>query len=182
VNRILYIRHGESEANVAGVFAGGAEDSLLTARGRAQAKQAAEKLQDIHIDTIIASSLRRTLETAQIIAAGIGYDARNIATDERLKEYNVGAAQGEPLRGMTAQKLIHFPGAEDPQDFAKRVTAVLQEIKAMPGTILVVAHGGVSRLIECLKEGKDPENFYDMPKQNNAEILELDLSWLSEST
>jgi broad specificity phosphatase PhoE len=40
-NKIYFLRHGESEANVKGTFAGQRENSSLTEKGKAQAKDAA---------------------------------------------------------------------------------------------------------------------------------------------
>lgn len=179
--KVLYVRHGQSQANVDGVFAGGDNDTRLTDEGRLQAKQAAETLKsDIHL--IISSPLSRTVETAQIIADEIGYDRTKIKLDSRLKEYSVGEGEGKPFVGLTASDLISFPGAENPELFARRVRAALRDASAERGTVLVVGHGGVSRLIECLRSGKDPKWFYDMPKHHNAVVVELDLGWLEDTT
>ena len=59
---------------------------------------------------------------------------------------------------------------------------VLIDAKNVPGNVLIVAHGGVAKLIECVRQGKNPKYFYDMPKQDNATVLELDLSWINEVT
>lgn len=177
--RVLYVRHGQSLANLRGVFAGGQDDTPITELGRKQAKEFGESLRSQKIDRIIASPLERTRETAQIIAKEIGFDDKNIAIDDRLREYDVGSGNGQPMATATAHKVVSYPGAEDPQGFADRIQRALQDIKGEEGTTLIVAHGGVGKLIECLQIGNDPATFYDQPGFSNAQAIELDLSWLS---
>ncbi|QQS18776.1 histidine phosphatase family protein [Candidatus Saccharibacteria bacterium] len=181
MGRVLYIRHGQSQANLAGILAGGSNDSNLTDLGRQQARQAGRALKNNSINKIITSPLSRALETAQIIAAEIGYDVQRIELDPRLKEYELGVGQGQSLEGMTAEKIVSFPGAEKPAEFAKRVKSALYSAWEDSGTVVIVAHGGVSRLIDCLRIGKDPKWFYDMPNHGNATVVELDLTWLKDA-
>ena len=66
--KLLFIRHGESEANLRGVFAGGDDDTPLTDIGRGQAIKAGRSIFGEKIDAIISSPLSRTKETAQLVA------------------------------------------------------------------------------------------------------------------
>lgn len=68
MKRLLLLRHGEAEP--AGASASDF-DRPLTARGRAQALQAAQRLRQGHCipDTILASPALRARETATILAA-----------------------------------------------------------------------------------------------------------------
>ena len=77
MKKVLYVRHGQSETNLRGVFAGGNDDTRLTDLGREQAKNAGKELKGIKIDRIICSPLSRTYETAQIIAKELGFNAKN---------------------------------------------------------------------------------------------------------
>ena len=175
---VWYIRHGESVSNVRGVFAGGQDNTPLTANGRSQALAAGQKLASIKFDRIICSPLDRTKETASIIAKEVGFNEAGIITDDRLQEYDVGPGNGTPYEGATSKQLISFPGAEDPASFETRVRAALSDVKKYDGNILVVAHGGVGRLIHCMKANGNPRDFYDYPKYPNAEAAKLDLGWL----
>ncbi len=67
---IYFVRHGESQNNVEGVFAGQRNDSQLTEKGKKQARAAGKEFQDkrVRIDRIISSPLKRALGTAEIIA------------------------------------------------------------------------------------------------------------------
>lgn len=42
--------------------------------------------------------------------------------------------------------------------------------------ILMVCHAGVGRMVETIKENRDPELFYDLPAYPNASVVKLD--WL----
>lgn len=179
MKKVLYVRHGQSETNLKGVFAGGQDNTPLTALGREQAHQAGHELRNQKIDYIICSPLSRTKETAQIIATEIDFDPTKIQPDSHFREYDVGSGNGMPVEGMTAAKMVSLPGAEDPKRFAQRVKAGLEAVNKLEGTTLIVAHGGVGRVIECLRMNIDPATFYDLPGYPNAHAVELDLRWLT---
>jgi broad specificity phosphatase PhoE len=96
---IYFVRHGESQANLDGVYAGWA-DSPLTDRGRAQAHAGAKEASRLGIEKIISSDLHRAFETACIIADTIGVERAEIITDGRLREVNVGKLTGTSERGL----------------------------------------------------------------------------------
>lgn len=176
--RIFFVRHGESEANLQYVFAGGKTDTPLTDLGREQARQAGRELKSHKINRIIASPLNRTRETAEIIAEEVGIDKNRIKFDPRFREYDVGAGAGLSQKGMTSAQLVALPGADDPYKFATRIKQALLDLAQEEGAILVVSHGGVGRFIECLRTNRDPAEFYDLPGYPNAHAVQLDLSWL----
>jgi len=66
---IYFVRHGESEANLKGVFAGQQENSILSEKGKIQAKETANKikLEGIKIDLIISSPLKRFLYSSSMM-------------------------------------------------------------------------------------------------------------------
>src|SRR3990167_4197057 len=67
--KIYLARHGQDEDNAKGLL-NGRRDESLTELGMAQAKELAEKIKskDIHFDIIYTSPLKRTKQTAKIIA------------------------------------------------------------------------------------------------------------------
>ena len=86
----LYVtRHGETTWNAANKVCG-RTDVDLTERGREQARALGEKLrrQGVKIDRIVASPLKRAVETARLIAGQIGEPP--ISVDERLIEQEYG--------------------------------------------------------------------------------------------
>ncbi len=173
---IYFLRHGESMANVANVFAGQREDSDLTERGIEQAEIAGVHLADANIHRIISSSLTRTTKTAKIAANAIGID--DITVDDRLLEYDMGSLTGKPRQKITSQELINADGAEKITDFQYRVLSILHEIKDSPDNILLVSHAGVGRIIEATKQQMPVDTFYSIQPYPNAQAIKLDLAWL----
>ena len=149
---LYLVRHGESEANAAGVFAG-QTDSPLTPKGREQAKVVARALRPVRFDRIVTSPLSRTKDTAAEIAAG--RDIRVEVFDD-LKEIDVGIAAGKPfdeLRGLPGATgddgWRQWPGGESLEQVLTRSLRVIDRLVAeSPGkTICIVGHGGVTRIV-----------------------------------
>jgi probable phosphoglycerate mutase len=161
---VLLVRHGESEWNAAGRWQGWA-DIPLTAMGRMQAADAAARLAPLGIDTVVASDLGRTIETASIIAGRLGIEP--VHTESGLREFNVGEWSGltrpeieERWPGQLARwgagELVQTPGGEHRQHFIQRIKAAVVAIAArhLHNTVLAVTHGGV---IGALQHALDPD-------------------------
>ncbi|HLZ47296.1 MAG TPA: histidine phosphatase family protein [Candidatus Limnocylindria bacterium] len=151
ITTLYLVRHGESEANAASVFAG-QTDSPLTARGREQAKVVANALRSVRFDRIVASTLSRTKDTAAEVAAGRGVP---VETFDDLKEIDLGAAAGKPfdevrgLPGYESDGFHQWPGGESLEQVVTRALRVIDRLVAeSPGkTICIVGHGGVTRIL-----------------------------------
>ncbi len=171
---IYFIRHGETEANERKVFAGQKDDSILTKKGRVQARAIAREIIEggIKIDRMIASPMARTMETAHIVAQELGFDISRITKDERIIEYDLGSLSGTPWSPII--NLIEAEGTEDPDIFKDRILSCINEIKEFPGNTLLVSHGIVARMLKTIKAGNDPKSFNEMPTLTNASILEID--------
>lgn len=172
---IYFVRHGESEANAAGVIAG-ASESPLTAKGIGQAKQAAEAVREAgrHFDMIITSPLSRAYDTAMIIAEVLGYPREAIIVIDELHEKGAGTFEGGPLDALYAAspEEARAAGAESYDDFAARVKrATAQVLNDAQGETLVVAHAGVHRMAQCLAQGHLPSAMPDMDRVPNGQIL-----------
>jgi len=176
---IYFIRHGESEANVRKVFAGQKDDSILTKKGEEQALATAIEIkkEEIKIDKIYSSPLKRAYETAEIIAKEIGFDISNIITESRIIEYDMGNLSGTPWHTISSTILVDAENAEDPEMFKNRVCACVEELSKLPENILLVSHAAVGRVLETVKEGIDAKLFYDLPAYKNASITKID--WIS---
>lgn len=150
---LLLVRHGETDANVAGTWQG-ATDNPLNPHGRAQAEALARHVA-VHypnISAVYTSPLRRARETAQIVAHYLGQIP--IREDPGLAEYNLGAWEGLTYEELRYEKRLwdrmrtdpHWapPGGESAYQFATRVLDAFRRIaRRHPGeTILVVSHGG----------------------------------------
>lgn len=99
----LLIRHGQSEANVAGVLAGHL-DSALTEHGADQARRVAAALRDVPVRAIITSPLSRCRATADTVAAAHAA-AVLPQVEERLAEVRYGAWTGRSLTDLGGEEL-----------------------------------------------------------------------------
>ena len=146
-----FVRHGESEANVARRFAG-RSDSPLTERGRAQAEAMVQVLAEVAFDRIVASPLARSLDTALVIAR-----ARKMPVDvvADLAEIDVGDRTGaafDEVRGLPEWRddgFVAWPGGESLEQVLERALRAIRRIarETAGGTVLVIGHGGVTRIV-----------------------------------
>jgi probable phosphoglycerate mutase len=153
---IYLIRHGEAFANAENVLAGMKTDTGLTPLGVTQAQRLRDRLaatQEITADTLIASTLPRAMQTAQIIAPALGLD---IIADDDVQELNVGEADGlrvseflerfGPFKDSRQDPYTPLaPGGDSWGSFVTRVGGALYRIAdAYDGkTVVIVCHGGV---------------------------------------
>ncbi len=185
IKRLIFVRHGQSEANLAGVYAGQRADVQLTAHGRDQAKAAGMLLKREAIDTIFASDLDRAHLTAEIIAREVGYPNDKIITDTRIREIDVGELTGKPDHGFTAFLKIAAAGEDTTIETPLEVTARLRPFlsKLCSGydgkTVLIVAHAGVGRVLRSMLTEVPIEDLAKLDVAN-AQPLELPVDRLAE--
>ncbi len=150
--RVLFVRHGETIANVEHRYMG-QTDSPLTPTGIVQAKAVAKRLAKNQIDAIYSSDLGRAVQTANVIAREC---ALQVMRDSRLRERHVGLLQGE-LSSVAHEKyasvfleLEHsspsyaFPGGgENGIQVEKRIASFLEmiSIEYLGKTVVCVSHG-----------------------------------------
>jgi len=151
--RLVVVRHGETEWNLASRIQGHA-DSPLTPAGQAQAAAIAERLAGERFDRLVSSDLGRAWRTAQAIAARTGHA---IVADARLRERNYGLAEG-----LTYGEIgVHYPeifsrvrdtdpdyvvpGGESRRQLFERIRDAFESLaREFDGARLaVVCHGGV---------------------------------------
>lgn len=153
---IYLIRHGEAYANSENVLAGMKTDRGLNSMGIMQAERLRDRLAatgEISADVLIASTLPRATQTAQIVAPALGLE---IIPDDEVQELNVGAADGlsvpeyiERYGGFKDSRQDPYiplaPGGDSWGSFVTRVgTALYRIADTYEGkTIVVVCHGGV---------------------------------------
>jgi broad specificity phosphatase PhoE len=146
-----FIRHGQTDWNAQRILQGWS-DIELNAEGIRQAEEAAQKLELITFDMIVASPLKRAAKTAEIIAQRTG---KPITFCEGLKERNFGEAEGKPIE-ESAEKYhwhkhpmaqIPIPDAEPFEDLVKRAVASVDWLMAQHAgqTLLLVGHGAFFR-------------------------------------
>ena len=159
---LVLLRHGESQWNLENRFTGWV-DVPLTDKGRAEARQAGEKLRDIRFDQAYTSVLQRAIETLDIVLTVIGQTGMPVVRDAALNERQYGELQGLN-KAETAEKYgkeqVHIwrrsydvapPGGESLKDTAAR-TLPFFEARIVPDlragkNVLVSAHGNSLRSI-----------------------------------
>lgn len=155
VTHLYLIRHGESFANVEPIIGGMRGDKGLTPRGVAQAQRLRDRLAttgEIVADVLIASTLPRARQTAEIIAPALGL---RVTLDDEVQELRPGEADGltiEQLReryGRADFESIPYrplaPGGESWASFLVRAATALNRIAEEHAgkSIVIVCHGGV---------------------------------------
>ena len=168
----FFVRHGESEANLARRFSG-RSDSPLTERGRAQAQIVADALADVSFDRIVATPLSRSLDTALVIAR-----PRKMPVDvlSDLVEIDVGDRTGaafDEVAGLPDWKddgFVSWPNGESLEQVVARSLRALMAIhQPSPGaTVLVIGHGGVTRILVSHFLGLLPH--LDASRQTNTAV------------
>ena len=175
--KLYYTRHGKSLWNIERRLCG-RTDIPLAEEGREQARILSEKAVGLGIDLIISSPLCRAKETAEIIAEAVGAP---VITDERLIEMSYGSFEGSDFDGEEFQRMtklfaFRFPGGESRLDTVYRVYSLLEDIKVRyrDKTVLLVAHGGISKVVNAYFEDMTNEEFsgYILP---NCELKEYEL-------
>ena len=175
---IYFVRHGESESNLADVVSGGGNDVPLTENGRAQAKKAGQDLKDKGIELIVCSPLIRTVETARIVAKEMGYNPDKIVTNPLFVERAYGIYEGGPntkLRADIEAQKLHISVETEPQMY-ERLHKALEWLKTLKeNKILVVSHGGAGRAVRVIDQNLDHSHMYKLEAMQNAAIYEFKL-------
>jgi probable phosphoglycerate mutase len=144
----IYLRHGETDWNAAGLSQGNV-DIPLNAKGVAQAAAAAQLLKHRGIRSIVTSPLSRARDTAQAVAAVLGLP---VETDDGLREVAFGVQEGKPMAEWFAQWVDGAFTPEGAESFAAlraRAVAAINRATAHEPMVLVVAHGALFRAIRA---------------------------------
>ena len=147
MKKLYFIRHGLSEMNKSGHYAGTVE-TPLSEEGRTQAKAAGQKAKNLNIDLIVSSPLSRALETAQIIADEIGYPRNEILVNPLFIERSWGDWEGRPFRAIGKDEFDMIPNAEKSHELIDRAAKALSFLESLPAeNILVASHGTFGRAL-----------------------------------
>ncbi len=175
MTKIYLIRHAESLANTRGIYQGQSYDTDLSPLGLLQIKALADRFVGEKFDTVFASPLKRTVQTAQVLG--------DIVLEPSLLETNHGAWEGLSKdvirqtwpdlyqRWQTHPSDVQFPAGEHFQDTAKRSIAWLDSTLSKPGTIAAVTHGNIIQILLTYLFGRDLNAIYDFFPQSTAVTL-----------
>jgi broad specificity phosphatase PhoE len=164
---LIVARHGETDWNRETRFQGHA-DPPLNELGRRQSEELAEALTGEGIARVYTSPLRRAAETAEIVARRLGIDVEPV---EALREIDVGSWSGLTreevaerfpdawARWLDGHRGFGYDDGENYVELGARVMQALHELVARHphAVVLVVTHGGPSRVLQAHAAGIDYE-------------------------
>ena len=181
---ILMVRHGQSEANHLGVFAGH-YDIELTELGCEQAKCTADFVaKNYKVDKIYASDLKRAFKTAQAVAEKCNLD---VVPDKNFREIFAGkweAVTFEDLIKLYADDYdmwrtdvgnARCTEGETVKELAKRVCDTLLKVaKENEGkTVVIGTHATPIRCAQCVFGSHSFDDMKDIPWASNASVTEF---------
>lgn len=154
--KIYVARHGQTELNKKKLI-NGRIDEPLTLEGEQQAREASFNMPNT-IKHIYVSSLKRAVQTARILNEKINAE---LTHHDELQEVDFGIVSGTPFDGEAKKRHVELtydwrPSGENVDDVKLRVLKILKIIKNLSGDkeALVVAHGGIIRLLHLLEFGE----------------------------
>ncbi|MEM6295095.1 MAG: histidine phosphatase family protein [Myxococcota bacterium] len=182
--RLILVRHGQSESNLLGRFAG-QHETPLTDLGRQQARDAAQRLLGAGIEVAYTSTLGRARETAEIICGALELQ---LHPSDALREMCFGPWQGEEIAEAQRRWPVDFghyrhephafalEGAETFRQVQTRMVDGIHRIaEAHPGrTVLVVSHGMAIKMLMLHRGGRgleDLPNVETLPNGHHIEIV-----------
>ncbi len=182
------VRHGQTDWNVIGRYQG-QSNVPLNDIGLAQAAAVAENLAQLDqpFSALYSSDLKRTLQTAEAIAAKVNLP---IQADTRLREINQGEWEGQLVTVIrerysqlwqqreTDPANLRPPGGETVAEVAARVHAALDDIAARHPhqRILIVSHGLAIATARCHVEGLPLGRAYERIPENTGVVW---VEWVS---
>ena len=183
---VTLIRHGETDMNREERCQGGELDPPLNDAGREQAHALAKKLKRRKFDVVLSSPTKRALETAEIIAEGLGI--KIIEQWDVLSERRSGAWSGRQIAEVLRENPPAFEGVnpsfhhatpEDGESLSSVLTRATraQELlrERYPGKcILVVTHRGFIQAFRTLTENLSYREGVDA-KTKNIEAVSVTL-------
>ena len=168
MTKLYLVRHGETIDNARQVMQGQMQGQL-NETGFEQAHEVADRLRDIHLDAIVASDLRRSIQTAQIIAECHGLP---VVTTPLLRERDWGDFTGRFIPDL---KGAAWPDNVESLDcLLDRARQFLDFLRtSYPGqTVLAVGHGIVNKAIQAVLFNKQMR---EVVRMQNAEVRVLDI-------
>lgn len=185
--RVLLVRHGQSEGNVARVWTSARGGFPLTEMGHEQARAVGATLEGRDVVAVYGSPLVRAQETAAEIASVLGLTAGEL---EGVEELHVGVHEGvhDDTVGPVAEQVFRawwrdndlsggFEGGETGLQIAARMREALNLVadKYDGTTAVVVSHGGAMAVGVIALCDLDPA-FVATHLLANCQVVELERS------
>jgi len=176
--RVFLARHGQTDGNL-NRRAQGWTDTPLNETGRTHAALLAERLAGVRLDAIYSSTLSRSRETAQAVAAGRKVTVTSLPG---LREIGLGRfedlALDDPL--LKQRPRGEERGSDDgesPGQVTARVNGAIADIrKTHPsGTILIVGHAGANGYVLRALLQMTAQQMGQVGVQDNDELYVIEL-------
>jgi broad specificity phosphatase PhoE len=154
---LVLVRHGETEWSRDGRHTG-ATDVPLTEHGREQARALGGALRSRTFARVLVSPLSRARETARLG----GFEDAEVR--DELREWDYGAYEGRTTAEIRRERpgwtlwRDGVPDGETAPDVGARADALLAEVAATEGSVLLVAHGHLLRVLTARWLGLAPED------------------------
>ncbi|MBN2076008.1 MAG: histidine phosphatase family protein [Dehalococcoidales bacterium] len=174
MTEIFLVRHGETEWNANEIFRGRA-DITLNEKGVVQAKLLGDYLKKSRLEAVYSSPLERAARTAERIAKPHSLDVR---IEPALIDIDYGEWQGMPLTEVkkiyknlyikweASPEKVKFPGGESLDDVRNRsIAAVNKIVKKHKGTVTLVSHRVVNKVLICSLLGLDNSHFWNIRQE-----------------
>ena len=164
---LYLVRHGETVDNVRQIMQGQTQGEL-TENGILQARQVAEDLKDIPFDAIIASDLKRSIDTARIIAAPHQLE---VQTTPLLRERDWGGFTGRYIPDLKGE--VWPDDIETLENLLSRAGEFIAYIRdTYPGKkVVAVGHGIINKAIQAVYYSKPMS---EVQRMSNAEVRILE--------
>lgn len=171
--RLTIVRHGETIENQKGICQG-QMDGTLSTTGLHQVRKVAEYLQNVHIDIIFSSDLKRAVDTSKEIHKH--HSQIPLIIDKRLRERYFGSYQGKVFP-ENKKDLIIPDDAESNEMIYSRVLDFFNELKAKhpEDSILIVSHGVTIRAMLAVVQGLKSSYIDSVESVKNCSISIIDI-------
>jgi alpha-ribazole phosphatase/probable phosphoglycerate mutase len=178
VETVFVIRHGATEGSEVPRYKG-ATDVPISEKGEAQVRSTAEFMEKNGLvpDAVYSSTLSRALRSAEIVASRFGLEQVGVP---ELRERDFGLWEGmsfeeiqekfpDAFSSWARDPLRYSPlEGESTLDVRDRVMPALEQIlhSHKGGTVAVVAHGGVNRVVLAEFMGLPLEHIFRIEQDN----------------
>ena len=166
----IFLRHGQSQANVERWLSGWV-DSPLTELGQQQAAEAREACSAWTFQRALCSDLSRAHDTALAV---LSHDDIPLEVTVELRERDMGDWSRKSLDVVREEGKSHRltawhgapPNGESNAELGHRVFTYLSGLAPISGNTLIVAHGGLIRVVLGVIDGCEYEAIGKMAIEN----------------
>lgn len=167
MDTILYLaRHGETVDNANQIMQGQTQGEL-NENGLRQARELSEQWKNREIDVVMASDLKRSVDTAAILAAPHGLE---VVKTPLLRERDWGGFTGRYIPSLKNE--VWPDDIETLENLLSRAGEFIAYVKkTYPGKkVLAVGHGIINKAVQAVYYKK---SMSEISRMSNAEVREL---------